>query len=121
MWPGHEIRTSSFKNNAPPGCTRDVAGMCTGAWSCSLRAVLSRDQILAIRVRAEAMSLQVKEELLSRMSSVDSRTGGSLVARDVQAGCSQDTVLETSQPLLLEPVAVAPEVSLGSYVYIPKP
>ena len=100
---------------------RDVAGMCTGAWSCSLRAVLSRDQILAIRVRAEAMSLEVKEELLSRMSSVDSRTGGSLVARDVQAGCSQDTVLETSQPLLLEPVAVAPEVSLGSYVYIPKP
>jgi len=73
---------------------------------------------------AEAMSanLEVKEELLSRMSSVDSRTGGSLVARDdVQAGCSQDTVLETSQPLLLEPVAVAPEVSLGSYVYIPKP
>ena len=71
--------------------------------------------------KAEAMSLEVKEELLSRMSSVDSRTGGSLVARDVQAGCSQDTVLETSQPLLLEPVAVAPEVSLGSYVYIPKP
>ena len=64
---------------------------------------------------AEAMAAnaQVKEELLFRMSSVDSRTGGSLVARDdVQAGCSQDTVLET----------LAPEVSLGSYgFFIPKP